>query len=235
MVATLAKLACAAVLSVSAVSAQAQELITNGDFETGLTGWTSYTTANGTIAEIPSLPGAPAPQSASVVAFDVTGAGSSNALFLNAGKYLPPYGAAPQEGGGVSQTFVTTVDGVATFSADVAAYYSRSSLSSGFGLMTVLLDGVVMDSYDFDQLLNGPVTLRGTLDFTTSLTAGEHTIALQATRFYAPGRGIASQYFDNVSFNLTAVPEPMAWGMMLGGFGAAGAMLRRRRVTVAIA
>ena len=66
---------------------------------------------------------------------------------------------------------------------------------TAFGLMSVLLDGVVLDSFDFV----GPgtsATLRDTLDFTTNLTAGQHTIQLQATRIFAPGAGVTSQYFE---------------------------------------
>lgn len=231
MVATITKLACAAALTFSTASAQAQEVLTNGDFESGLSGWTSYTTANGTIAELPSTPGAPAPQSASVVSFNTTGSGASNALFLNAGKIDGPYNSNPGEGGGVFQMFTTTTAGLASFSADVAALYTRTSGASGLGLMTVLLDGVVMDTYDFGGVNGGPATLRGTLDFTTNLAAGQHTITLQATRLFAPARGVASQYFDNVSLNVTPVPEPVSWAMMLGGFGLAGAAMRRRRST----
>jgi hypothetical protein len=215
----------------TAVSAHAQEALVNGDFSNGTTGWTSYTTPNGTIAELPSLPGAPAPQEASVVSFDVTGSGASDALFLNAGKIDGPYNSTPAEGGGVFQMFTTTTAGLASFSADVAALYTRTSGASGLGLMTVLLDGVVMDTYDFGGVNSGPATLRGTLDFSTTLAAGQHTISLQATRLFAPARGVASQYFDNVSLDVTPVPEPAAWGMLIGGFGLAGAAMRRRRST----
>ena len=43
--------------------------------------------------------------------------------------------------------------------------------------------------------------------------------------------------FGTIRFDITAgrgdgVPEPAAWALMLTGFGAAGAMLRRRRATV---
>jgi len=227
MVRTIAKLSCAVLLVVSAVPAKAVEVITNGDFQSGLTGWTSYTTANGTIAATPSLPDAPQPQNASVVSFNVTGSGASNALFLNAGKINPPYNSAPGEGGGVSQTF-TTSGGMATFSADIAAFTRVNGLTA-FGLMSVLLDGVVLDSFDFV----GPgtsTTLHNTLDFTTNLTAGQHTIQLQATRIFAPGGGVTSQYFDNVSLDvLTPVPEPSTWAMLILGFVGVGFIAYRRR------
>jgi hypothetical protein len=235
MVRSIAKLSIAALLGVSAVPAQAVEVLTNGNFQSGLTGWTSYTTPNGTIAENPSLPGAPQPQSASVVSFDVSGSGASSALFLNAGKINGPYNATPQEGGGVSQTFTTT-GGLATFSADVAAFYTRTSGASGLGLMSVLLDGIVLDTFDFGGVNSGPATLRGELDFSTTLTAGEHILSLQATRLFAPARGVDSQYFDDVSLDVTAaVPEPSTWAMLLLGFGGVGFMTYRRRKTAVFA
>ena len=95
--------------------------------------------------------------------------------------------------------------------------------------MSVLLDGVVLDFFDFGGA-NGPITLRSTLDFTTSLTAGDHTLSLQATRLFAPAGGVRSQYFDNVSLDVTAaVPEPSTWAMMILGFAGVGFMAYRRR------
>lgn len=80
------------------------------------------------------------------------------------------------------------------------------------------------------------MTLRSTLGFTTNLSAGSHTISLQATRLFAPARGVASQYFDHVSLDVVAVPEPATWAITLVGFGLLGASLRhRRRGMVAVA
>ncbi|MEO5937405.1 MAG: PEPxxWA-CTERM sorting domain-containing protein [Sphingomonas sp.] len=235
MIKSLAKLSCAVVFAVSAAGvAHAGAVLTNGNFENGLTGWTSYTTANGTIAELPSLPGSPAPQSASVVSFNTKGTGVSNALFLNAGKINGPYNSNPGEGGGIFQSFTTT-GGVATFSADIAAFYTRTSGASGLGLLSVLIDGVILDSHDFGDVTGGPVTLRSTLGFTTNLSAGTHILSLQATRLFAPGRGVDSQYFDNVSLDVVAVPEPATWAITLMGFGLMGASLRYRRRSMAVA
>ncbi|MET0309029.1 MAG: PEPxxWA-CTERM sorting domain-containing protein [Sphingomonas sp.] len=41
--------------------------------------------------------------------------------------------------------------------------------------------------------------------------------------------------FGSISFDVTAVPEPAAWGMMIGGFGLAGMALRRRKPAPALA
>ena len=54
--------------------------------------------------------------------------------------------------------------------------------------------------------------------------------------FLATGRGITSLRFESTQFAFetdtfagTAVPEPSTWMMMLGGFGAVGALRRRSR------
>ena len=52
------------------------DLISNGDFSTGLTGWTVFTTANGTT-------GAGLPD---VVSFNTTGSGASNSAQFNVGE-----------------------------------------------------------------------------------------------------------------------------------------------------
>ena len=43
--------------------------------------------------------------------------------------------------------------------------------------------------------------------------------------------GIANGADVRANFTLTAVPEPATWGMMIMGFGLAGATLRRRRAS----
>jgi hypothetical protein len=40
------------------------------------------------------------------------------------------------------------------------------------------------------------------------------------------------EVIDNVTFDVAAVPEPATWAMMILGFGATGALLRRRRELV---
>jgi hypothetical protein len=56
------------------------------------------------------------------------------------------------------------------------------------------------------------------------LTAGSHTLTFQN------GGLPASTLIDDFTMNVTAVPEPGSWAMLLAGLGAMGVVGRRRRV-----
>ena len=92
----LAELPVVVLLAVSAVPAQAVEVIINGNFESGLTGWTGFVTAHGTISPVPGYAGGIADLPV-VDSFNVSGSGASNALVLNAGANPS---SANREGGG---------------------------------------------------------------------------------------------------------------------------------------
>src|SRR5690348_10319694 len=80
-------------VALSATAAQAMQVVTNGDFSAGFTGWTTFTTANGTLGFPPD------PQ---VTSFDVTGFGASDAAELEVGD--TPNNGGTEEGGGLRQT-----------------------------------------------------------------------------------------------------------------------------------
>lgn len=86
---------------------------------------------------------------------------------------------------------------------------------------------------DNTDLLPGVIT--GTGGPSTSWT--QHTrsfnvVAGQRLIFSATGtQDTLGGYLDNI--NITAVPEPGTWALMIGGFGMAGAALRRRRAVLA--
>jgi hypothetical protein len=63
--------------------------------------------------------------------------------------------------------------------------------------------------------------------FTFVGTGNVETVRLEAT---VPGNG--GVFFDDVSVS-GAIPEPATWALMIGGFGLAGALLRRRRAMAA--
>ncbi|WP_374578504.1 PEPxxWA-CTERM sorting domain-containing protein [Phenylobacterium sp.] len=51
-------------------------------------------------------------------------------------------------------------------------------------------------------------------------------------KFYSDGKAFE---LDDIAFATSAVPEPATWAMMIAGFGMAGAAIRRRRTTFAVA
>lgn len=68
-----------------------------------------------------------------------------------------------------------------------------------------------------------------------TLTASAPGIAYAIMGSTAPSLNGSSVYVDNFTYEPAgnAVPEPATWALMIGGFGAAGAMLRRRKAVVA--
>jgi len=214
--------ALAATVVMYAGQAGAAELLANGGFETGdLSGWTTFTTANGVLGS----PG--------VVAFDTSGDGPSNAAVLQVGQASFVVGS--QQGGGLRQTF-TSGAGAATFNADIAARVILGNFEGG--VFSAVLDGMVLSTFGMGNMFTDGQIKLGSLSFNTTLTAGTHTLDLLVTR---PFRGTAEtpfQYFDNVSLDGVgvgggAVPEPATWAMLIAGFGGIGSVARRRRTITA--
>jgi len=194
-------------------SAQAQ--VVNGGFETGdLAPWIAYTTPNGTFS-----PGFP-----SISTFDVSGNGTSSSAFSISVGYetapcsFPGYTCPwPTEGGGIRQTTVF-LGGNTALHADVAVANSTEygGLNGDGGTFSLLLDGVLLDSVSFVDIVAGTV-LRGQLDFTGFVSAGSHTLELLVTRNWAPSITL-TQYIDGVSA-VAAVPVPEPGTALLLGLG----------------
>jgi Protein of unknown function (DUF642)/PEP-CTERM motif len=66
----------------------------------------------------------------------------------------------------------------------------------------------------------------------TFVGTGHDTITLASLDPQSSNAGV---FFDNVSVSGPGVPEPASWALMIGGFGMAGAMLRRRRASLVAA
>lgn len=76
----------------------------------------------------------------------------------------------------------------------------------------------------------GPFELATSFDFT-----GQFKLLFSADPF-GPGTDNIGLVLDNVSLDISAVPEPASWAMMIAGFGLVGGALRtRRRETLATA
>jgi hypothetical protein len=184
-------------------SAASAASVSNGDFETGgLSGWTTFTTANGALGN-----GLPV-----VTPFDTTGAGASNAAKFNVGQAVfEGFGNTHPQGGGIYQS-VTTGAGRFTISADTAASNQNAlSSNSSCGLFELLIDGNVVASHDFGAC-DPSATVRFTLTATRlALTAGSHEIRVRITRPLTTFAGSALragsplEYVDNVTLT-SALP-----------------------------
>lgn len=209
-----AAVACIAILASVVVSpaAMAAQLVTNGNFASGLTGWTPTTTLNG----VTNLAAA---------SFDVTGSGVQTAARLNAGQVV--FGG-PAAGGGLLQDFASA-GGVGSFTVAIAAYRNTATGSNlEGGIFSVLLNGVEKDSFQVGFIGNDQ-TIRSTLSFSDVLNAGNNTLELRVVRpSLATFDATLTQYFTNASMVGAAVPEPATWAMFVLGFGAVGWSMRRR-------
>ena len=176
-----------------------QPIVENGDFEKGdLSGWTVFTTPNGTLGG-DGFPGC--------VEFDVTGDGvPTKSLSVKVGQQAYQADGTPLAGGGVATT-VWLEKGRAIMTADIAASYSsptdRRNLAGG--LFEIVLDDTVIAHHDFGPIENG-MTQRFTLRGATPVSAGRHEVRVQVQR---PFRSIAHdhaprQFIDNIHLHMAA-------------------------------
>jgi hypothetical protein len=210
-------------------AASAHAGLINGGFETGdLTGWTTFTTANGTLGA-----------AGDVVPFDTDGDGAADesARFrVGELRYTHPV----FEGGGIYQG-VTLGAGALVISAEIASWTPWGNLDGGF--FELLFDGSVVDSHDFGPIVLGSVE-RASLFASFDVTAGTHEVRLRMSRPWLEGETTPLQFVDNVSLRGAAldsvslaeaeppaepIPEPGSIALLgLGLLGLARARRRRR-------
>jgi len=196
--------AAAAALALAA-PVQAAELITNGGFENGLTGWTSSGTVNvNTAADY----------------HPCCGTVGSEPAFSN--NHFVDFGSGNTAGTDlVSQAFHDLSGSLYTVTFDLGAFGSGTNqITAEAGGASQTFTVVADDNNDttfHPQTFSFLGTGLDSVKFTVVATGPDNTDAL----------------LDNVSVSGIAVPEPATWAMMLVGFGGLGAMLRRRRTVFA--
>lgn len=196
-------------------TASAANVLVNGDFETGdLTGWSPSIMSNGAYAAGPS-----------VVPYDVSGAGVSNAGYMIAGQHTYEPGEYIGSGGGFEQE-VNLAAGMHTFSVDVALFNPSDTYANAAGDRFFVGLGNLVLGEVYAPALQPLETWRATLQFDFMAVGGNNILYLAMQRPYLPW---TAQYFDNAVLEVSAVPEPSAWVMMILGLGGVGAVLRRRR------
>ena len=202
-----------AVLATFGLSGVARaSLITNGDFSAGLTGWTTFTTANGTLGD-----GFPV-----VVPFDTNN--DSVATASASFRVGNATGTTGDEGGGIFQTFTTGGAGTLNISADIAAQ-DPDGQNLDWGTFSLLLDGVVLDSHAFGgNTLPAGTALFSSLSAAT-LGAGTHELRILMTRPFQQSAATPVQFIDNVVVNMVPAPGSLA----LAAIALLGIGLARRR------
>jgi hypothetical protein len=193
--------------------------LTNADFSAGLTGWTTFVTANGSLGPAP-LP--------STQSFDVDGDSvPTPAAWFQVGEQVF---TGLQEGGGIFQSF-TTGAGTLTMNADIAVFTQGPSNASG-GIFTMLLDNVAVAVFDSGNTTSGQ-TERSSLNAVVAVGAGSHEIRFLMTRPFIHGTlgETPFQYIDDVALDLngvqTPIPEPATLSLFGAGLAAAWARSRR--------
>ncbi|HLO86205.1 MAG TPA: PEP-CTERM sorting domain-containing protein [Nostocaceae cyanobacterium] len=209
----------AATITVASVNQASASPLVNGDFETGdLTGWTTFTTSNGTLGE-----GYP-----QVVPFDT----DNNGTLSNSAKFRVGEGfyTGIHEGGGIFQNVLLSA-GNLNISANIAALGGRFDNASG-GKVQLLFDNVVLDSHDFSNISAGQAEY-SFLSSINNVTAGLHEIRFLFTRPFVQNSITPTQYIDNIVLSGTAtqaVPEPTSMlGLLAVGSLSAFSLIKRKQ------
>ena len=171
--------------------AQTVSYLTNGDFETGdLSGWTAYTTSNGSLGP-PGYPG--------VVVFDTDDDGTATySAQFQVGQVS--YDSNVPAGGGIYQT-LSLEAGEYTISVEAMAssWGGPGIRNDSAGIFELMVDGAVVARHDFGSI-NADSTEYGTLSANVSFaSSGSHEVRIEITRVYIQTGDTPLQYVDNVT------------------------------------
>jgi len=187
-------------------------LLTNSAFQTGdLSGWTTYTTANGTIGSTPIA-----------VELDNTGLGSSRSVQFIVGQVVAV--GALQRGGGIFQNVFMPADDNLNFSMDIASAGTDVSGNADAGTVSLLFNGSSIAVHDFGGIAMNAIE-RASFNVAIPVSAGNHEIRVEILRGFTTKDGTPRIYLDNIraltDAQLLNTPEtlPLLAIMALGLWG----------------
>lgn len=220
-------MAAAAAFALAAPASAAVNLVKNGSFESGKLEWT-YTASGADVGAgqhpasiINYGPGAPYPSGAFGEAIPMDNSVSSSPDAVGS-KAL--YFVADASTETLSQQVYLTPG---SYKIGFSAYVPRNGWNnSGNASLTAIIAGMNLASFDVDH--STPQRWMNFSGVTNIATAGTYNTAFT----YVSGARPAGDFVIDRVY-VIAVPEPATWGLMIVGFGAAGAILRRRRAAVA--
>jgi hypothetical protein len=215
-------------MALGAATSAGAAAFTNGGFEEGpALNFGTYARGNGTPTGWSAIPGLETPDIVSN-AYNQTGAGFAQLLHSHSGdRYIDPNGASPTGG------FFQDVTGLVPLSAITVTFWSGQWIQNAAGELVATLFGQATTSTTVSLPYNPGATSAAWVQYSvTGFASATGTARIQFTgNSGSISRGAPG--LDDAVFNGTyagAVPEPATWGLMIGGFGLAGAMLRRRKL-----
>jgi len=215
----------------------AVNLIVNGDFEAGNTGFTSdYTYA-------PSTPNAGNPESTYLI--DTNAANVHPAWFSFAdhtsgsGNYLIENGATSTVDGANKIAWQQTITAASNtayvfeaFASNLCCNASFSGVPAPSNLTFTIFDGTTLTTLGtFTTDAAHPGVWTGLSNSFTTGTNTVLTLRIVNSNLAASGNDFG---IDDISFSTTStVPEPASWALLISGFAMIGVAARRRRTAVA--
>lgn len=175
-----------ALVTLFAVTAQAQNLLTNGNFATGgLAPWMPFTTSNGTNGA--GLP--------NVIMVNPTH-GSTFAAHFNVGEVT---NSGSEQGGGINQIFTVSTAGTYNFSASFGVV--APAMNAEAAIFSIVIDGTTVASKSLGSI-NPHHVLGGRLTGSVSLASGSHTFEVLITRMYTSDSETPNQVVTNIALAL---------------------------------
>ncbi|MBS0362990.1 MAG: PEP-CTERM sorting domain-containing protein [Proteobacteria bacterium] len=213
-------------------AASATELLTNGNFDQGATGFYSdyaYSPPNGQgnnlwpegTYDVTTNPNLDHPLFANLS--DHTGGGSGGFMMVINGSSQADSIIWSEGDIGGGQALIGAANTAYTFSFWVASVYPSSPAD-----LQLWVNGAKVDGATF-QANGGQPGLNGWENFTYSGVTGANglqSISLSNLNLEPSGNDFA---LDDMSLQGVAVPEPASWALMIMGLGGLGAMLRANR------